>query len=266
MSEFKEVESSSWTDFVTHITKHIEAAEIDGDPLYFRGQADASWSLETTLERGGLRNGRAIDYVDMALRYLPEIESVTGRKWDVPTWHDWIEADSSRASNSDPQTWPWFEFFVYLRQFGFPSPLLDWTRSPWIATHFALSGGSRSAKVAIYAYQRPIALMDAGPGIVSLHTTVRSGDRRHFVQQACYTTATYFDKLNRVLRFVPHDGPLAFDEERPRSGYLTKFVLPSAYLPQARRWLEKCGINDFMLFGTEDSLIRTIGRRIIELD
>ena len=45
------------------------------------------------------------------------------------------------------------ECMVYLRQYGFPSPLLDWSKSSYIAAYFAFSDYQRDAKsVAIFAF------------------------------------------------------------------------------------------------------------------
>lgn len=48
-----------------------------------------------------------------------------------------------------------FEVAIKLRHLCFPSPLLDWTMDPFLATFFALSDRYITDKICIYRYDRP---------------------------------------------------------------------------------------------------------------
>src|SRR5688572_5766711 len=131
------IELVSWSAFEREIDENflrqIESADI-ALPFYFRGQADAIWRLETTLERFIGPNRRIDRYYDTISRIQPEIETFTDQSWDLPSSEDYINR---------PKPYPFLEndtitsYMQYLRHFGYPSPLLDWTRSPFVAAYFA---------------------------------------------------------------------------------------------------------------------------------
>jgi len=144
----------SWDAF----EEELHALESSGkqNPTSFRGQSDAKWQLRTTLERF-MEHAEGSDKVEM-LRYYNMIASVknrietfTSNTWELPDGKGFI--DFLEKSNNWFGSLPGLEYMAYLRHHGYPSPLLDWSRSPYIAAYFAFRDVySKAENVAIFSY------------------------------------------------------------------------------------------------------------------
>ena len=99
-------------------------------PVLFRGQAKASGKLETTLERHSTRQYSLQDYWEVMRNIWLTVESYTERHWDFQDKY----IPRNEAVPAAPQG---YEFMTYLRHHNFPSPLLDWTHSFYVAAFFA---------------------------------------------------------------------------------------------------------------------------------
>ena len=115
------------------------------DGLRHDGQEDSCWAVTTTLERSpdGLVSMPFLNYYLSIYRAKHAIESYTEKSWDVPdpsgvknlTERVGLFVSSTKeAFEAWGQAW---SYMVHLRHYGFPSPFLDWTRSPYVAAFFA---------------------------------------------------------------------------------------------------------------------------------
>lgn len=106
----------SWADYTDMVAADMA---LHGAVVY-RGQRSSSWPLMSSLHRmtpvGSAFDLRAYANV-MLPRVYDAIEASSGTPWD-------LKNDLA-------------EFLVFLQRNGFPTPLLDWTLSPYVAAFFA---------------------------------------------------------------------------------------------------------------------------------
>lgn len=264
----KIINLNSWYEFEQELHKLNEhLRDMQGkkglytSPILFRGQEDACWELNTTLERYTKQNQyNALDYFNIASRVRPQIETFTGRQWriELDDFRKWEEKVDFLLG---PNSFPAQEYIIYLRHHGFPSPLLDWTKSPYVASYFAFNKVAENAKrVSVYAYiewtSKGKTQAGNDPIITSLPENVPS-HRRHYVQQSQYTICAKKD--NDEVIYTSHESAFAKTDEGEQPLY--KFTLPISERKRVLKTLDYMNINSLALFDTEDSLIETVSLR-----
>ena len=232
------------------------------EKIIYRGQSDAQWHLTTTLERymkreTGSNKLDMISYYDMMSRAKSRIETFTANSWeliDSSAYSKWAN-DSQFLS---PSQHPSLEYMAYLRHHGYPSPLLDWSLSPFVAAYFAFRDViSNAESVAIFAYSdMPFDgkfVSEDEPGITSIEQDIKS-DRRHFLQQSTYTICTIKEGGRRYY----HNHEDVFTQARSDQDLLWKFIIPSSERKYALRKLDTYNINAYSIFQSEDSILETV--------
>ena len=130
---------TNWEQFKAETSTHLEKTRA----FIYRGQANSAWTLSTTIHRTGVlpTHRDFLAYFEDWLFYVQE---------PVEAW------DGSRRDLNEPLQLA--QFLAFLQHHGFPTPLLDWTYSPYIAAYFAFEGVNhfqpQYEKIAIYAFNQ----------------------------------------------------------------------------------------------------------------
>lgn len=254
------IQIPSWEAFEEKLRQLRADYQNPASPLLFRGQGNSEWHLTTTLERNESGRMPVMEYYRLICSTGPEVRAFANV--DVPQYADEIlrafsDAELLSPANRFPSRV--YAYMAYLRHFGFPSPLLDWSRSPYVAAFFAfrdpLVVGCRS----IYAYcERPKgvkavaigepSIFPMGPYIATHH--------RHFRQRCDYTICASYESNSKQWIFDSHQR--VFENTRWNQDHLWKFDLPSTERIKVLQDLDYYSLNSFSLFGSEESLLETM--------
>lgn len=264
----KEFDLDSWEKFEKQL-KSLEKERLQQEcssKFLYRGQGDYTLNLLTTLERNGQERLSLMEYHRLISAVKPQIESFTGVNWNILSYphgiEKWLKENSSLIPHTfglSPEFQDTYSYMAYLRHYGFPSPFLDWTSSPYIAAYFAFRQASRCEKnVSIYVYLESTSKFGQRigashePHIYKFGPYVRTV-RRHFLQQCQYTICIINDG---EWRYTPHETP--FSRCNPKQDVLWKFNIPYSERLNVLKLLDGYNINALSLFGAEESLMETM--------
>jgi hypothetical protein len=203
------------------------------------------------------------DYYRVISKIRPQIESFTSKEWSIEESQE-VERRTATFEEFDRDLWssrrcPAYEYMAYLRHHGFPSPLLDWSRSAYVAAYFAFNKASEtsSGRVSIYVLSgiRNRIFGNRMPVVYRLNPYVNT-HRRHFLQQSEYTLCLNFDEDWRFEQYHK-----VFDDGLHQQGLCWKITIPASERSKVLHELGEYNLNSFSLFGSEESLMDTLAAK-----
>lgn len=248
--------------FVEETRASIEAIKDSTDSyvsdMFFRGQKNSDWKLETTLERFNEHNTSLDEYYRLLLRVKPAIESFTDKEFVFSYENEYEKGMHTRDGKGFKIGQ--LEFMSHLRHNGFPSPLLDWSLSPYVALFFAFNESNESDSVAVFIYIEHCGNGKGGivgnPEITNIGRYFKT-HKRHFLQQSEYTYC--LSRHGDDWVYCSHeDAFVNGDEDQDR---LIKIIIPGTEKKNILKKLDQMNINSYSLFGSEECLMQTLAFR-----
>jgi hypothetical protein len=86
--------------------------------------------------------------------------------------------------------------------------------------------------------------------------------KRHFRQQSRYTACVRFK--DDQWYFAPHDSVFGTNDNL-RQDLLWKMTVPAKERQKALQCFDKCNLNEFTLFDSEEGLLEMLAARVIDM-
>jgi hypothetical protein len=261
------IERGGWEDFQVWLRKLREERlpQVSAN-LLFRGHGDSNWKLETTLERSGWSLASLREYYLLTLRIAPTVATFADAK--TPDYDQGIlEKFSIKESILEVNPFydlPSYQFMTYLRHHGFPSPLLDWSESPYVASFFAFRDPNPNVSArSIYTYcetSTGVKGQSLGAPTMRIIRGGAHGQPRHFHQQSVYSVCESF-KNGTGWQYDSHQHVFEQTWRGKEQDLLWRFDIPSSERAKVLRSLDEFNLNAFTLFNTDDTLLETLWNR-----
>lgn len=235
-------EIATWNDFKRY------AANLDPYRFIFRGQERNDWKLRTAFHRTGRASILKFSIQDLPALHR-QLSGLTAHRFDLGNAQDYAS------------------FLNLAQHHGYPTPLLDWTQSPFIAAYFAyrdllLGRYTPDQKIRIHVFdgrtwnghfERAPVLSPGFLHITALEPLAINNPRA--LPQQSVSTVTNVDDMEKYI-----------SDREATSGnqYLSAIDLPATERKAVIRELDLMGINAGSLFPGLDGACGQLRERFFD--
>lgn len=227
----------TWSDFKDFVAQLI----LEKKDRFFRGHTDSRWRLRTSFHRYQRYDLLRYGQHDVA-ELVHRVNALSNVQYDLQKGADY-GALLSLAQHH-----------------GFPTPLLDWTKSPYVAAYFAFEGPIVSSTsdgcARIYVFDgeawsrdqyQTASTADPYPAI-SIHEFPAYNNPRHLPQQSVH----FFCNVDEVERWI------ALAEDSRHTKYLQSIDIPHSQRNIVMRELSYMGVSAATLFPGLEGVCRAL--------
>ncbi len=219
----------------------------------FRGQSCSCWTLRSSLERHGVDTMTCAEYYRLIDRYKPLINPFVESKYERRST---LQGYPFNFQEYEQGSWelPEMEYVTFLRHHGFPTPLLDFSLSCFVALFFACedfnSEGKGDGKVFLYSPPENKLGGNDIPDVRIIGRYVEAG-KRHFAQQSQYLIPVVYDSQWKFIAFK------AAVHDHRNHHVLREIIIDASAKASLMRALGEMNINRYTMYFNEDALIRS---------
>ena len=226
-----------WSDFKAFVAQLIR----DKKDRFFRGHTNSQWKLKTSFHRYQRYDLLRYEQQDIT-ELVHRINALSKYQYDLQKGGDY-GALLSLAQHH-----------------GFPTPLLDWTRSPYVAAYFALEAppistpSDECSRIYVFdgqAWSRDLyqtaSIADPHPAI-TIHEFPAHNNPRHLPQQSVH----FFCNVDEVEWWIQ------LVEQARHTKYLVTIDIPHSEHGIAMRELSYMGMSAATLFPGVEGVCRAL--------
>lgn len=226
-----QITCENWWVYRDNMAQYAGLPRTRRDEFWFRGQNDASYRLRPTVDR------------------INTFGSDLDRQRYVDALLDEFKTEAIRITTEERFTHDIDRLELLGRHFGLPSPILDWTLSPFVAAYFALQGIPDNADwVAVWALD--LAKLSLEP--TSLEFELINDIEKIQVNPRALRQRAVFMRITTRGRAV----------EEIFGGALYKFLVPATEAERAMGELDEMMINGTNLLYDLEGVAQTAAGRV----
>lgn len=217
----------SWDSFKTAVGKYVRLSKAERTIRVFRGHGNATWALETTLDRCKSFRSDA-----------DRNECLEGLLRDFK--RESMLLDDSVATQEGQS------ILLLARHHGLPTPILDWSMSPYVAAYFAFASlDHRATHVAVWTLNRDVFRSKNVDMEVIDDDHLLGGNQRALAQRGVFLKLSRFD----------------VKAENDIGDGIMRWTLPIKCREEALNDLDEMGINNRSLLMNLESAAKTAAMR-----